>query len=472
MNNRILIVEDSPTQAAQLKYLLQAQGYEVTVAANGKEGLAAARTHKPTLIMADILMPVMDGYEMCRVIKVDKALTDVPVIMLTSLTDLGDVIRGLKAGADYYLTKPCADDIVLRRVELALATPVLKRSEEPAEELEITYAGQKYVITSDRQQILKLLFSTYESAIRQNQELIQVHGELQRLNEQLEEKVSERTAALRTEITERKRAEEELKEYSERLEEMVEERTQELREAQEQLVRKEKLAVLGQLAGAMAHELRNPLAAVSNAAYFLNMVLEGPEPEVKEVLEILKKEVGASERIISSLLNFARPKPPVRRRVDVNDVVQEALSRATVPENVEVVSQLDEALPAILADPDQLGQAFGSIILNAVQAMTLPSRLGMPEGGRLVVKTEGRGDPGSRPSWVVVSITDTGVGIPEENVGKLFEPLFTTKAKGIGLGLALVKILVEGHGGAIEVESGEGEGSTFTVTLPTKGVEA
>ncbi len=229
MNNHILIVEDSPTQAMQLQYLLEEHGYEVTVAADGKEGLAAARAHEPALIMADIVMPVMDGYEMCRAIKQDEALMDVPIIMLTSLTDLEGVIGGLRAGADYYLTKPCADDIVLRRVELALATPVLKRSEEPVEELEITYAGEKYVITSDRRQILKLLLSTYESAIRQNQGLIQAQLELQRLNEQLEERVKERTAALRAEITERKRVDEELREHRERLEELVRERTAELR---------------------------------------------------------------------------------------------------------------------------------------------------------------------------------------------------------------------------------------------------
>ena len=262
--------------------------------------------------------------------------------------------------------------------------------------------------------------------------------------------------AAMSDITERKRAEEELKEYSERLEEMVEERTQELREAQEELLRKEKLAVLGQLAGGVGHELRNPLGAIKNAAYFLNMVLEEPDPEVKETLEILDKEVGTSERIISSLLDFARPKPPIRRKVDVNDVVQDALSRTTVPENVEVVSQLDEALPTILADPDQLAQVFGNLILNGAQAM--------PEGGQLVVKSEVL----SR-EWVAVSITDSGVGIPEENLEKIFEPLFTTKAKGIGLGLALVKTLVEGHGGRIEVRSEVGKGSTFTVRLPRAG---
>jgi PAS domain S-box-containing protein len=255
-------------------------------------------------------------------------------------------------------------------------------------------------------------------------------------------------------ITERKAAEEALKEYSERLEEMVEERTKELREAQEQLVRKEKLAVLGQLAGGVGHELRNPLGAISNAVYFLNMVLEEPDPEVQETLEILQKEVKTSERTISSLLDFARTKSPVWRKVHLKDIVQEVLSDATVPENVEVVSQLDGRLPAILADPDQLGQVFGNIILNAVQAM--------PDGGQLIVESQV-----PSPEWVAISFTDTGVGIPEDNLSKLFEPLFTTKAKGIGLGMAVTKTLVEGHGGTIEVESEVGKGSTFTVKLPT-----
>lgn len=271
--------------------------------------------------------------------------------------------------------------------------------------------------------------------------------------------------------TERRKVQEALKEYSERLEEMVEERTRELQDAQEELVRKERLAVLGQLAGGLGHELRNPLGAIKNAAYFLNMVLENPESEVKQALEIMEKEVDTSERVISSLLGFAHPKPPTRRKVDINHVVQEALSRTRAPENVQVVSELGEGLPTLLADPDQLGQVFGNIIVNAVQAM--------PEGGRLVVRTmeeRERGDRGSIAAspCLLVSVSDTGVGMSEEILRKLFEPLLTTKAKGLGLGLALSKILVEAHGGTIEVASPstelgtseEGKGSTLTVRLP------
>ena len=128
-----------------------------------------------------------------------------------------------------------------------------------------------------------------------------------------------------------------------------------------------------------------------------------------------------------------------------------------------MVSQLDEALPTILADPDQLGQVFGNIILNGIQAM--------PKGGQLVVQTSEVSGKPPRSGWVAISFADTGVGIPEGDLGKLFEPLFTTKAKGIGLGLALAKTLVEGHRGTIEVESEVGKGSTFTVKLPLSKAE-
>ena len=270
-------------------------------------------------------------------------------------------------------------------------------------------------------------------------------------------------------ITERKQAEEALKEYSERLEEMVEERTRALRDAQEQLVRSEKLAVLGQLAGGVGHELRNPLGAVKNAAYFLRMVLQKPEPDVAEMLQILDREVDNCERIISSLLDFAQPRELALRQVHLPEVIEEALARTTVPNlpaqagNVEVLTRYAEALPLITADPDQLGLVFGNLILNAVQAM--------PGGGRLTITAayvEG-GTVRNPQSAIRIQVSDTGVGISEEHMGKIFEPLFTTKAKGMGLGLAVSKTLLERHGGTIEVESQVGKGTTFTVRLPLAG---
>ena len=258
-------------------------------------------------------------------------------------------------------------------------------------------------------------------------------------------------------ISERKRLEKEREQYARALEAKIKEvetARSELQEAQEKLVRSEKLAAIGELAGGVGHELQNPLGAIKNVAYLLNQALEQPEPLVKESLEILEKEVARSERIISSLLDFGRPRSPVQQGVSINHVAQKALFGAKVPEKVEVVRQLDESLPAIVADGDQLGIVFGNIILNAIQAM--------PEGGKLVVKSEVLS-----PAWLAVSFADTGVGIPKENLEKLFEPLFTTRGNGVGLGLAIAKALVEMHRGVIEVKSRVGKGTTFTVKLPT-----
>jgi len=254
----------------------------------------------------------------------------------------------------------------------------------------------------------------------------------------------------------RRRAEEALKEYSDRLEEMVAMRSQELHTAQERLLRHEKMALLGQLAGGLGHELRNPLGAMRNAVYLLNLILKDPEPKVKEALEILDVEVCASDKIIGSLVEFTRTQAPTWRPVEVNSVVAHALSRAAVPQEVELVTDLSESLPTILADPQQLSQAFHNIILNGAQAM--------PDGGRLVVRTEAATD-----GYISASFSDSGGGITAENLERIFEPLFTTKARGIGLGLALVKTLVEGHGGTVEVRSEVHKGSTFTVRLPVNG---
>jgi len=273
---------------------------------------------------------------------------------------------------------------------------------------------------------------------------------------------------------ERKRVEERLKEYSDKLEQMVNERTRDLKEAQEQLLRREKLALLGQLAGSVGHELRNPLGAIKNAAYFLRMVLEGADGEVVETLDIIDQEIAMSDRIIGSLLDFARTKAPVKRKTDLNHVVRTAIDRAAVPEDVELRSELAESLPAVMADPDQLAQVFQNIVSNALHAML--------DGGRLLVRSrevsetaagsgEGgtQGDEGAPSGWLRVTIEDTGSGIAEEDVIRVFEPLFTTKAKGIGLGLPLAKTLVEANGGRIELRSELYKGSSFTVSLPLSG---
>ena len=228
----ILIVEDSPTQALQLQHILEQHECRVAIATNGWEALTLLRQHKPMLVISDILMPEMDGYQLCRQIKADQQLADVPVILLTALSDPKDAIRGLECGADNFLVKPYDERFLLSRLRYILANRQLREVQKvPPSGLEIFFAGQKYFITSNRLQILNLLLSTYETAVQQNLALIEARDALKALNAQLERKVAERTAALVAEVAERKRAEAALRQAHDDLEIRVQQRTAELTKA-------------------------------------------------------------------------------------------------------------------------------------------------------------------------------------------------------------------------------------------------
>jgi PAS domain S-box-containing protein len=199
----ILIAEDSPTQAQKLQYILERQGYRVTVAANGVLALAATRQHKPTLIISDVLMPEMDGYELCRQVKTDPQLADIPVILVTTLSDPQDVIRGLECRADNFILKPYDERYLLSRIQFVLINREMRQTDQPGMGLEIYFDGQKHFITADRLQILNLLLSTYEAAIRRNKELSlaqdtlqRTNSELEQLTRELEHRVLERTQEL------------------------------------------------------------------------------------------------------------------------------------------------------------------------------------------------------------------------------------------------------------------------------------
>src|SRR3972149_10116372 len=214
----ILVVEDTPPQAEQLKHILEQHDYSVSVANNGKEALSLINKHKPTIVISDIIMPEMDGYQLCRQIKADENLKEIPVILLTSLSGpTTDVIKGLGTGENRFIMKPYNEEYLLSRINYIIANRELRKSEKLEIGIEILFAGQKYFINSERRQILDLLLSTYEIAPNKNVELINAQDKLKVLNEQLERKVEERTAVLTAEIAELKRAEAKLKAKTDRL---------------------------------------------------------------------------------------------------------------------------------------------------------------------------------------------------------------------------------------------------------------
>lgn len=209
--NEILIVEDSPTQAEQLKFDLEQHGYKVQTAINGKEALKHLEKHKPFIVISDIVMPEMDGFDLCSTIKLDEKLKSIPVILLTSLSDPEDIVKGLLSMADNFIVKPYDEEYLLSRIEYIKINKEMRKREQSQLGVEIFFAGQKHLITAERMQILDLLISTYETAVQKNRELEKAKEELAELNAKLEEKVKDRTTALSAEVEERKKAEERIR---------------------------------------------------------------------------------------------------------------------------------------------------------------------------------------------------------------------------------------------------------------------
>ncbi len=256
-------------------------------------------------------------------------------------------------------------------------------------------------------------------------------------------------------VTERMQAEENIRMLNEELEVKVQKRTQQLLEAQEELVRKEKLAVLGQVAGSVGHELRNPLGVISNAVYFLQTVLSDADETTREYLDIIKNEIANSERIVSDLLDSVRTQPPHPESASVRQIIEQTVGKLTIPSNVRITLDMPETLPMLWVDVQQMQQVFRNLVSNGIEAM--------PDGGTLDI----RAVAGETADGVTVSVRDSGSGITPDQLEKLFQPLYTTKARGIGLGLVVVKNLTQANGGSVEVSSEPGKGSMFSITLPS-----
>lgn len=263
-------------------------------------------------------------------------------------------------------------------------------------------------------------------------------------------------AGVATDITDRKQAEEELAKHREHLEEMVEQRTKELKDAQEDLVRAERLATLGQFSGNISHELRNPLGVIDSSIYYLKMKLRDEDEKVTEHLDRIKSSVGSATGIIQSLLDLTRIKEPQLKKLDLMQITSEAINTSKVPTKVKAIQTFADQEIFVNADEEQLRMAFENIITNAVDAMAGEGILTVTVHATAQGKTE-------------VSFADTGPGIAPENLDKVFQPLFSTKAKGIGFGLSITKMIIEKHGGTIQARSEPGEGATIIVRLPLFG---
>jgi signal transduction histidine kinase/putative methionine-R-sulfoxide reductase with GAF domain len=247
----------------------------------------------------------------------------------------------------------------------------------------------------------------------------------------------------------------ELKTFSRQMEEKIQKTTADLRKTEAQLIRSEKLAALGQLAAGIAHEIRNPLTSINILIHSLTENFPS-EDSHREDLKVIEEEIDRINEILDRFLRFAKPAPPLLERTEVSSIFEETLQliRPRMEKQKVHVQKEFEALPMILMDREQIKQVALNLLLNAVQAM--------PDGGTLML----RGHNSKDGQWVNISIQDSGIGIPHEDMNKLFDPFFSTREGGIGLGLSIAHRIIDQHHGKIEVESALGKGTLFTLWLP------
>lgn len=417
----ILIVEDSRTQAIGLQFLLKENGFQVQVAYDGLLALEKLANYHPTLIISDIMMPNMDGYELCRHIKNDENLKHIPIILLTSLSDLKDVIRAIESGADNFVTKPYKPDFLLARIHHILINRDIRQGIDNFGEIKVFFNNKKYVFSTQPEQVVDLLLSTFENAVQKNKELQESNEKLMAAQRELRDKNTE-------------------------LENVN--------------------AQKDQFLGMAAHDLRNPLGHISTVAEIL---MEDLADEITEQQMQLLGITQASSKFMLELVNDLLDISKIESgkldlRLEAVDIVK--LIHHNVNQNKSLADNKDIALVLKLpvaplktiVDVNKIEQVLNNLISNAV-------KFSYPETTVTInlAKEEGMAH---------LSVTDQGQGIPADELDKLFKPFERTSVtstageKSTGLGLVIVRKIIEGHKGKIWVESTVGKGTTFHINLP------
>lgn len=418
---KILLVEDSPTQAMLLKESLDERKLNVMVASNGAEAIKLMQTQLPTIIISDIEMPYMDGYEFCRYVKQDPRFKHIPVILLTNLTDSMDAVRGIECGADSFLTKPCEIDFLLSTMVNALYNR--RHSTEPdiEKKMEFFFAGQKHSIQVDHMQVIDLLLSTFSAAIQKNAELEKAYRKLNIINEEMEHKNT----------------------------------------LLEQLNREK-----NQLLGMAAHDLRNPLSIIQGFSQLIieRLKVSNDEESVK-MLGRIKHSSSFMLQLINDLLDVSTIEAGEINlhisRFDLVSFLDEVIflvSKLALAKQITLVKNCSLESLEISGDRNKIEQVFTNLLTNAIKFSNPSSEVN--------ISLE------ANDKEIIFSIQDQGAGIPVEERDKLFKPFSKTSAKGTagepstGLGLAIVNKIVLAHKGRVWVESEVGVRTTFFVALP------
>ncbi len=442
----ILIIDDKVDNLNLLASMLSQENYRVRCSASGAFALEVMERFKPDLILLDITMPDMNGYEVCQKLKANEDTADIPVIFISALNDSLDKVQAFSVGGVDYVTKPFEVSEVLARVKNHLS-------------------------------------------------LCHAKAEIISLNQDLEHRVELRTAELQA-------SQAKLRENEKYLEQRVKDRTAELtgtlqvlQETQAQLIRTEKLSSLGKLAGGMAHEFNNPLTFIRGnldhirdyiddlialgqlceqktdtmpelKQYLAEIDLEYMQQDIPKVLFSMESGANRIEQLVDTLQQFVGVDEVGVKPQDLNQCLEETLQflNTQIPHSLEIVKSY-QPLPLVNTYPGELGQVFLAILSNAIDA-TRTSQDDTTQ--QITISTLALSE-----DWVSVSISDTGPGIPADIQDKIFDPFFTTKpvGQGTGMGLALCIQTVQAHNGKLSVNSTVGQGATFVVELPVKGPE-
>jgi len=420
----VLITEDSATQAVKLQYILEKNGYCVTWAKDGKEALQILMNSTPAFVISDIVMPEMDGYELCRRIKREQHLKGVPVILLTALTNPREVINGLQSGADSFITKPYTEEFLISRIQSILINHKLRRNNPSDRGLEFYFDGQRFTVDSDRTQIVDLLFSSFENSVQKNKELQYTIKALKHTKEEL----------------------------------------QLAKDAAEKANR-----LKSRFLANMSHEIRTPMNGVIGMT---DLVLETElSDEQKDYLKTIKDSSESLLSLLNDILDFSKIESDMLEiehiEFNLRDTVEDTLRTQAFRAQqcgLELVCQIQHDLPDLLiGDPGRLRQILVNLIGNAVK---------FANAGDIVVEVKAEKIE-DQSATLLFSVKDEGIGVPPERQKSIFSAFSQAESStarcfgGTGLGLAITARLVEMMHGKVWVESEVGKGSIFffTVTL-------